>query len=33
MRKILRELLGTILVFAVPYLFFVLAYGAGLMGE
>ena len=33
MRKILMELLGTILVFAVPYLFFVLAYGAGLMGE
>ena len=33
MLNILRELLGTFLVFAIPYLFFVLAYGAGFMGE
>ena len=31
--RLFSEFLGTLAVFAVPYLFFVLAFGAGLMGE
>ena len=30
--RLFSEFLGTLAVFTVPYLFFVLAYGAGLMG-
>lgn len=31
--RLFSELLGALAVFALPYLFFVLAYGAGFMGE
>lgn len=31
--RLFSEFLGAMAVFAVPYLFFVLAFGAGLMGE